>query len=147
MACPYFYPVERFDEKAWPKHPRLPLGDPYVGLCRADPMRERRPDDAVLRDYCNLGYARGRCPQFPGSGPDALRFSVVGDRHRLLRIFYVLEKEHATVEHGTLEYSEETREFLVGHSNRIIEQQAGAYAASYVHRKLNPEQARNPHRR
>ena len=35
------------------------------------------PDEALLRDCCNLGYARGRWPRFPDEpGPDATRFSV-----------------------------------------------------------------------
>ena len=147
MACPYFYPTERLDEKT--KHPRLPLGDPYTGLCRVDPMRDWRPDDATLRHSCNLGYARGRCPRFPKeAGPDATRFSVTGDQDGLLTIFYVSEQGHTPLEHGTLEYSATMGRFLRGHSNRLLQKQAQAYVDSYLLRKRQPEHlAKNPHRR
>jgi hypothetical protein len=147
MACPYFYPQAPLEGKG--KRPRLPLGDPYTGLCRVDPMRDWRPDEATLRESCNLGYACGRCPRFPKqAGPDAIRFSVTGDQNGVLRIFYVCEQNHSPLEHGTLEYSLGSAAFLKGHSNPLLQKQAQAYVDSYLRRKHQPEQlARNPHRR
>lgn len=147
MACPYFYPQERLDKKA--KRPRLPLGDPYTGLCRVDPMRDWRPDEAILRECCNLGYARGKCSRFPQeAGPDAIRFSITGDEDGVLKVFFVTEQGHTAVEHGTLEYSATERKFLQGHPNQLLEKQAQAYADSYLLRKHQPEhEAKNPHRR
>jgi hypothetical protein len=149
MACPLFYPVERFGDSAWRKHPRLPLGDPYSGACRADPKREWLPDQATLRDCCNLGYARERCPRFPqDGGPDAFRFSVVSDDGGTLKIFYIAERGHAPVEHGTIEYAAATGQLLNGHTGEIFQKQARAYVESYLRRKHEPDnEAKYPHRR
>lgn len=149
MACPYFYPVERFPESAWRKHPRLPLGDPYTGVCRADAVREWLPDQASLRECCNLGYARPRCPRFPaGNGPDAYRFSIVDDVDGKLGIFFVAEQGHSTLESGTIEYFPGTGRLSPGKDGETFQKQARAYAESYLRRKHEPEnQARNPHRR
>ncbi len=149
MACPYFYPVERLPEKAWPLPPRLPLGDPYTGLCCVDPLREWRPDDVTLRELCNRGYPRKRCPRFPsGEGPDMVRFSVTGDRDGVLTIYYVIEKDGSPMEHGEIEYVIETRQFRANLTGGMLERQAQAYAESYVRRKTEPQQdARHPSRR
>lgn len=149
MACPYFFPVERFAEKMWSKPPRLPLGDPYLGICCVDPLREWRPDEATLREFCNQGNARGKCSRFPtGAGPDAVRFAVTGDREGTVTISYVVEKDRAPSEHGTLEYSTDGAGFQPNNASGLLERQAQAYAESYMRRKLDPEnQARNPSRR
>jgi hypothetical protein len=147
MACPYFYPVERLEESAWRKHPRLPLGDPYAGVCRADAMHEWAPDEATLKECCNVGYARERCPHFPRDGnPDAFRFSVVSDEGGRLKIFYIAEWGHAPADHGTFEYA--GGKLLNGHAGETLAKQARAYAESYLRRKHEPDNAaRNPHRR
>ncbi len=149
MACPYFYPRERFEDRAWVKPPRLPLGDPHTGVCRVDPMREWMPDSETLKECCNIGYARQRCSRFPeGDGPDAMRFSVVTDADAVLKIFFVAEHDHEPSEHGNLECSADSGKFLGGSANELIQAQAEAYAASYIRRKRQPEEtARNPHRR
>jgi hypothetical protein len=149
MACPYFYPVERFEDREWPTPPRLPLGDPFHGMCLVDPTRETRPDMDTVRHHCNLGYARGKCPRFPNdSGPDAVRFMVAGDQERVLKLQYVVEKDHAPLEHGPLEYSLEGGRFLVGHSSELLRRQAQAYVESYLRRKRDPQiRAHHPHRR
>ncbi len=149
MACPYFYPVERFQDREWPTPPRLPLGDPYHGMCCVNPTREIQPDRETVRQYCNLGYARGKCPHFPkDAGPDAVRFTVAGDQDGALQLFYVLEKDHAPLEHGPLEYSLELGRFSVSHSNELLRRQAQAYVESYLRRKNDPQlRAHHPHRR
>ena len=149
MACPYFYPVERFQEREWPTPPRLPLGDPYHGMCLVNPTRETRPDMETLRQYCNLGYARGKCPHFPkDSSADAVRFMVARDQDTLLKLQYVVEKDHSPLEHGPLEYSLDGKRFLVGHSSELLRRQAQAYAESYQRRKTDPQlRAHHPHRR
>jgi hypothetical protein len=149
MACPYFYPVERFQDREWPTPPRLPLGDPYHGMCCVNPTRETRPDLETLRQYCNLGYARGNCPRFPkDAAADAVRFMVAGDEDEALKLQYVLEKNHAALEHGPLEYSLGEGRFLVSHANELLRRQAQAYLESYLRRKTEPQSlARHPHRR
>ncbi|MCS7315311.1 MAG: hypothetical protein RMI94_08865 [Bryobacterales bacterium] len=149
MACPYFYPVERFSDQAWPRAPRLPLGDPYLGLCCVDPLREHRPDEETLRELCNRGYPRNRCPRFPPSdGPDMVRFAVTRDSEGLLRISYVIEKNGSPMEHGEIEYEVAARRFRANLAGGMLERQAQAYAESYLRRKAEPqEDARHPHRR
>lgn len=136
MACPYFYPVEKVEDKSGFRFLRLPLGDPYKGFCRVDPISYRRPDENHVRDFCNLGYVRHRCPYFPEeSGPDADRFSISLDRNGLIQIWYVVEKNHTAFEHGRLEYSRDTNSFTAGHSNELVQKQADAYLQSYLRRK------------
>jgi hypothetical protein len=149
MACPYFFPTQRFAESAWPKHPRLPLGDPYNGVCRADPMREWLPGEETLRACCNVGRASRTCSHFPQEGgPDAVRFSVAADDEGVIRVFYVAEREHRSVDHGTLEFIASTGEIRNGNAGETLRKQARAYVESYLRRKHEPEeQSRNPHRR
>jgi hypothetical protein len=149
MACPYFYPVERLSEKAWPRPPRLPLGDPYAGLCCVDPLREYRPDENMLRELCNRGYPRNRCPRFPsGEGPDMVRFSVTSDQGDILRIYYVVEKNGSPMEYGDIEYEVATRRFRANLAGGMLERQAQAYAESYLRRKNEPQDdAQYPNRR
>ncbi len=149
MACPYFYPTERLAESAWPKHPRLPLGDPYRGVCRADPLRELRPDAETLRECCNLGRAARRCPHFPKRGEaDAVRFSVCGDDAGVVRIFYVAEREARSVEHGTIEFASAAGQLNDGRAGGPLAQQGRAYLESYLRRKHEPdEHSKHLHRR
>jgi len=149
MACPYFFPVVKFEDKAWAKPPRLPLGDPYAGVCCVDPLREWRPDETTLREYCNRGYARKNCSRFPEDAEaDAVRFAVTKDQDVVVTIYYVLEKDRRPVEHGSLEYSTETRRFTSDDASGLLLKQAQAYVESYLRRKSQPDsEARNPHRR
>lgn len=149
MACPYLEPTERMAESAWPKHPRLPLGDPYNGICRADPLHSWTPDAETLRERCNLGYARRRCDRFQeGDGTDAYRFAVIGEHDGTLRIFWVAEREQRPFRDGTLEFSAASG--IAGNLQGTVAfvRQARAYAESYLRRKHDPDNdARHPHRR
>ncbi len=61
----------------------------------------------MQREVCNCGYARGLCAHFPNdANADAVRFSIVGER-----LIYILEKDHAPLEHGEVGAGE-TREPL-----------------------------------
>ena len=56
---------------------------------------------------CNFGYARGLCGHFPDeSSADAVRFSVVGNAEGTVRFIWILEKDHAPLDHGFLEFRE-----------------------------------------
>src|SRR5271165_4478195 len=91
MACPYFYPVARFENNPWSVPPRLPLGDAFAGICRA-PGNSTQPDEGRMREVCNLGLGRHACEQFPpGSAADAIRFHVAQDAGELINIQYVFE--------------------------------------------------------
>lgn len=130
MACPYFYPLARMDEKQWPNPPRLPLGDPYSGLCHAR-SNAAVPIDSSVRDLCNQGYARNGCAEFPsGEGPDAVRFCVASDTNQIVRILFVVESNHLPCEHGALEFPSYSNS-----AESILQRQAGAYLESYSRRK------------
>ncbi len=145
MACPYFEPREPLDPKTWTKPPRVPLGDPHDGVCRAIPETEWRPDGATVRDCCNLGYARNRCPRFPGgAGSDAFRFAVTADTNGVLTIFFVSERDHRTLEHGSMLFSTAAGGFLDEPPSPILARQAEAYVANYLRRRDAKPQT--PHR-
>ena len=111
MACPYFYPVARFETSSWVVPPRLPLGDPYSGECRAADTAFQ-PDETRLRQICNLGYGRSRCDRFPERAlTDAVRFHVAHDAGELIR------------------------NLSSGPDDQILRKQAAAFIESYLRRK------------
>ena len=122
MACPFFKPVQRLDPGGWDPAPRLPLLDAWSGVCTA--AYDWTPPEAVQREICNCGYARGRCDRFPSSKAadepaDAVRFSALEER-----LIYVLERDHAPVEHGEIDPITDPREPLAS--------QARAFMASWT---------------
>ena len=144
MACPYFYPVERDRRDIGMSSSLLPLGDAWVGLCRAAPGSAGPPDEALLHSLCHLGYARGRCDRFPPNdeGADAVRFSIRGDDGVSLAVYYVLERDHHPFAHGPLEYSLPAGRFRQTPDRETVSRQAEAYVQSYLRRKT--EAARHP---
>ncbi len=137
MSCPYFYPLKPQASVGNGQNALLPLGDLWTGQCRATPLHPCRPDDAALRPLCNLGYARGNCARFPASPelPDAVRFTISGDQDSLLRLYYVIERDHHPFAHGSLEYSRTSSAFSNLPGGENFERQAGAYVESYLRRK------------
>ena len=132
MPCPYFLPTAQLK---WPNAPRLPLGDAYAGACGAG-ADAAEPSLAVLKDLCNLGYARGRCARFPGdAGADAVRFAVAEDAAGIIRISWVREKDHHPLDYGPLEYSVAQAGFVNAVAEDAVCRQAEAYLASYLRRK------------
>jgi hypothetical protein len=135
VACPFFYPTEGLGQKLWPHPARLPLGGGFRGICRARADEDFLPGEAVLREGCNLGYARPECARFPRDGaPDAVRFAVAGDQEGRIRIQYVVEQEHLPHDHGTLEYDRSARRFLTTPANAILARQAQVYVENYLRR-------------
>ena len=104
MACPFFVPVRRLGNRdKWLHAPRLPLGDAYRGFCKAG-AEPFEPPEPSQDEFCNCGYARGHCDRFPAEGADAVRFSLLSEDSARVRLVYILEKNHAPVEHGVIEY-------------------------------------------
>jgi len=133
MACPYFYPVARFETSTWAIPPRLPLGDPYSGECRASDDAFQ-PEESRVREVCNLGYGRGCCDRFPESATaDAVRFHVSKHRGKLIRIQYIFEKDCWPKEHGTLEYASAV--ISEGPDDEVLRRQASAFLESYLRRR------------
>lgn len=136
MACPWFYPLEAMDAQQWPNPPRLPLGDPYAGECRARDGAPRTPDANSMRNLCNQGYARNSCAEFPdGNGPDAVRFGIAADNGEIVRIHFVVESGHLPHGQGAIQYSRDSRRFIPPLPEEILNRQAEAYLASYLRRK------------
>jgi hypothetical protein len=140
MACPYFDPVRVHPAPlAYSTMPR-PLGDCWMGTCRAGLDPDAEPDMAVLDSLCNFGYARGRCPRFPEDdpGPDAVRFAITRVAASSLELCYVQERDHHPFAHGSLCYSLAAGCFLPsaeGPPLEIVARQAEAYVKSYLRRQ------------
>jgi len=112
----------------------MPLGDAWRGVCRARPEGEWLPEPGILEQLCNLGYARDRCTRFPDEGPDAVRFAISQDQDGLIRLYWVVEKNHLPFAHGPLEYARAEGCFRTAHPDARIAQQAQAYLSSYLRR-------------
>jgi hypothetical protein len=127
MACPYFEPRQRLEDPASPIPP--PLGDYYGGRCVAGESFE--PDPETARDLCNYGYARGRCPRFPGGdGADAVRFTIGSDDETIVVIRYATERDHYPLECGELSLGRAAQA-----CDSILLRQAQAYLESYLRRR------------
>jgi hypothetical protein len=97
VPCPFFLPLRPRNETEWFVPPRAPLGRLFEGECHAPSTKQHPEHPTVDGLLCNIGYARGVCPQFPPEAPhDAVRFHRLADGSLL----YVFERDHAPVEHG-----------------------------------------------
>ena len=133
MACPFFMPSRRLEHVGWVVPPRLPLGDPWGGTCHAHADDIIEPPDLQQRELCNCGYARARCERFPGGeSADAIRFSITGDTGGVIKMVYIIEKDHAPAAHGVLQFPEAGE---VTGVSALIAQQARAFLESYLHRR------------
>ena len=137
MACPFFAPSRRLENTAWVRPPRYPLGDLFSGTCHAIPSD---PAEGHQDECCNFGYARGCCGRFPaGDVADAVRFSVTDDTPARLLVVYVIEKNHAPAEFGTLEYTwvDDIADARLDGPvvSEILAQQARAFLGSYLSRR------------
>jgi hypothetical protein len=134
VACPYFFPTERTFAIGWPFPHRLPLGGGFCGTCRAN-GQEFVPDDELLRDFCNLGHARG-CARMPPTRPsDSVRFAVAKDSTDRILLHYVFERDHAPVAHGQLEYDCAAQRWPSPLADACAQRQAECYLAVYLERR------------
>jgi hypothetical protein len=63
-----------------------------------------RPPASTVRECCNFGYVRGRCPSFPEAArADAHRFTA-WESNGGLRVVWVVERDYEPVEYGELEW-------------------------------------------
>jgi hypothetical protein len=98
MACPFFFPVGPGNFPDRPVPARTPLGALFQGECHASPGLAFEPDPGTQYAFCNFGYGRGICPNFPENAPaDAVRFTLTPGGTTPL---YVLERYCAPVESG-----------------------------------------------
>jgi hypothetical protein len=136
VACPFFVPSRRLETAGWVRPPRFPLGDPFGGACHARPAEVIEPPEVRQRELCNCGYARGRCDRFPSdSAGDAVRFSITDETPAKLLVVYVVEKDHAPAEFGTLEYTVHDAHLDGPHLSEVLAEQARAFLGSYLRRR------------
>jgi hypothetical protein len=134
VACPYFFPKERSYAIGWAFPNRLPLGGGFCGTCRAD-AEETVPDDVTLRDFCNLGHARG-CARMPAERrADSVRFAVATDAGDRIVFAYIYDRDHLPVEHGQIEYDCAAGRWISALADACVQQQAECYLAVYLQRR------------
>ena len=91
-----------------------------------------------MRRTCNVGYARGQCDRFPTeSDTDAVRFHVVTDSEKVIRIQYVFERNCWPIRHGAFEYSIVSDAVTSTLESEILQQQATVFIASYLRRRAS----------
>jgi len=131
VACPHFEPIKHRADAG----KLLPLRDFWFGVCHAEGA-SFEPDERVLNECCNMGYARGKCVRFPqAAGPDAVRFAIARDSDQRILVSFAVERDHRPHSQGSLEFSRTAGKFLAPDSDPMIEKQAGAYVASYLRRR------------
>jgi hypothetical protein len=132
MACPYFIPEQRCDAELWAHRARLPLGDGFRGRCCAG-VGDYRPSESELRDLCNIGYAKS-CPRLPQErAADSVRF-MARAAEGFVAIKYLLERGHAPVSHGELQYDRAAAAWRGFHPDARVQAQAQCYLESYLAR-------------
>ena len=154
MACPFFMPMSKLENGAWPHPGRLPLGYGWSGHCTAPGHEGEVPPREALEEFCNLGYAES-CGRLPRERAwDAVRFAVSveppmasGPRSqasdggvipkRIIQVEYVCELQHRPKDHGKLEFDGEAMQWVRGHADSRVQKMAECFLEAYlVKRKL-----------
>jgi hypothetical protein len=141
VACPFFMPIEKFENGEWPHVARLPLGCGWSGHCTAPGHENEAPSHEELRDFCNLGYAE-KCSRLPQERVwDSVRFSArtlgspgngSGDR---IQVRYVCERAHRPADHGFLECDAVEGSWPKRHEDGRIQRMAECFLAAYVEKR------------
>jgi hypothetical protein len=142
LACPYFMPVVKLENGAWPHPARLPLGCGWTGHCTAPGHEGQAPPQDILEAFCNLGYASS-CAWAPAERAwDAVRFSISApadkDKQKrsaaasVLRLVYACERDHRPVAHGELTFDLVTAAWIGPHEDPRIQKMAECFLDSYL---------------
>src|SRR5438270_11122907 len=164
MACPFFMPVEKLENGAWPHPGRLPLGAGWNGRCMAPGHEGEIPSQAEMEEFCNLGYA-STCGRLPRDRAwDAVRFAVISgvqpksgqlsqttengneeakdnriDARRfpnfIVHLRYVCERDHQPVEDGRLEFDTAAATWVQGHADARVQKMAECFLESHLAKK------------
>ena len=147
LACPYFMPVAKLAEGAWPHPARLPLGCGWSGQCMAPGHEGEVPSREALQEFCNLGYAAS-CGRLPRERAwDAVRFAVRFEkqteksngseciRSRNIQLEYVCELAHRPKDHGRLEFDGQAMEWVSRHSDSRLQKMAECFLETYLVRR------------
>jgi len=152
LACPYFMPVVKLENGAWPHAARLPLGCGWTGHCTAPGHGGEIPPQDTLEAFCNLGYA-GSCTWAPPERAwDAVRFSVSApadssgkdadsskdkekrSASRVLRLVYVCERDHRPAAHGDLMFDLASAAWTRPHEDPRIQKMAECFLDAYLNK-------------
>jgi hypothetical protein len=148
MACPFFMPIEKLENGAWPHPARLPLGCGWSGHCTAPGHEGEIPEAETMEQSCNLGYA-GSCSRLPRERVwDAVRFAIASSDEanrqqnhdfefengskpgRIVHIVYVCERAHRPVEHGKLGFDAGGVGWLQRHPDPRVQKMAECFLES-----------------
>ena len=131
MACPYFEP-QAIAPAAQRTNARLPLIQEHQGLCRAGEQPMEAPPAMRFR-YCNQGYSRGACQDFPsGETRSALRYDLVGRTEAELKIMIVEEQNYAPAEWRAVTYSIRSEGLDPEVQEPCVRAQVVAFCRSYL---------------
>jgi len=141
MACPFFMPVAKLEDGAWPHPARLPLGCGWSGHCTAPGHEGEVPAREALEEFCNLGYAES-CGRLPRERAwDAVRFAVSVDRkagsegvvpNRIIQVEYVCELGHRPQAHGKLEFDGQAMVWVRRHTDSRVQKMAECFLETYL---------------
>jgi hypothetical protein len=143
-------PVVRLENGSWPHPARLPLGGGWCGHCTAPGHEGEVPQQDVLENLCNLGYASS-CAWSPTERVwDSVRFAVSApldsavrsESHgtaavpaRMLVLRYVCERNHLPVADGDLEFDLSRATWLRQHEDARVQKMAECFLDSYLKKK------------
>ena len=137
MACPFFVPVRRADDIAFPHPSRLPLGGSWRGVCSAPGHEQATPSDGELKS-CNLGYAKS-CSRLPKDRAcDAVRFAVRNDSGETISLQFVFEADYLPAALGLLEYDRLLKIWISPHPEPRTQRLAECFLQSYLERSSSP---------
>jgi hypothetical protein len=148
VACPYFMPVTKLENGAWPHSARLPLGGGWSGYCTAPGHDAETPSQQVLENCCNLGYANG-CGWIPRDRAwDAVRFGVMAPATAEtlrgngldqpaseIRLRYVCERNHLPAADGELQFNLARSAWSRRNDDPRLQKMAECFLEAYLSRK------------
>jgi hypothetical protein len=138
VACPFFVPIERADDLAFPHPARLPLGAAWRGSCSAPGRADSIPTSQEL-EGCNLGYAKS-CSRLPEKrNCDAVRFGVLSDSGEQVSVQLVFETNYRPAGQGLLEYDSVLKEWRSSHPEIRVQKLAECFLQAYVERRRRSE--------
>ena len=148
MACPFFMPVAKLEDGAWPHPGRLPLGCGWSGHCTAPGHEGEVPPREALEELCNLGYAEN-CGRLPRERSwDAVRFAVSVEKqaekrengteilaNRIIQVEYACELQHRPKDHGKLEFDGQAMAWVRRHSDSRVQKMAECFLETYLSKR------------
>lgn len=125
-------PTQKCEQAGWLHPSRLPLGAGWEGYCAAIGHPGEVPQDIVLRDGCNLGYARC-CSWLPAERSwDSIRFAVKRECEDRILVTFVCEADHCPKAHGELEFDLLQHQWPSSHPDPLIQKKADCFLQAYL---------------